>query len=663
MLALSFFGVRYSETIHRITMTRVFDESIFGSSMADSLVAIGLALLFLSIGSPLTRVRIVSIAIFAVAIAALVTGSQELIIGGLATLPVLTGILVLSALASRKARRPSVASRFLVDGKSVAAAFLMIIIVVEIGALARWISYPAFPAELYSDPSWRFAELESALFHSLGLLSPPLVALIAFSFFYKWYILNVMKRIAQAFQGHHDPHRTPHKSSERLRTINQSKHESILEEKPKSAQEAISDAPLVATYATKTTTRGKNVHFVLLSAALIIAPMLMIYPHLPGVNPSGGGVSTDEQFYLNWMSKLRADSDGTWLDTVTSAFTINKGDRPLTLLIILTISSVTALPDLMVIRYLPVALAPILVFANYVFIRHSLRHKDEGRVKFYASIGAIFAVFSPQIVVGQYAGLLANWLALVAAYFAFYFLIRAWESRTRHQVAVSFILLFTILFIMMLIHLYTWTHVLAAILLFAAISYVFARRSATIPKIKILVLLFIIGAAFSIDFARSSYFATPAATESDSALATNILPQDTADRWNRLYFTLSAYVGGFLSNPVYLILALVWVLNANIGKGLDAALLSLLFLISLPVALGSVEFQTRVLYDTPIHIPAVLALYALGGRRNKNGVTTHHLAIIAVLLVSATFALRAMANLYLVIPEGYGIESPFFLLP
>src|SRR5207249_9814766 len=92
---------------------------------------------------------------------------------------------------------------------------------------------------------------------------------------------------------------------------------------------AESEAPVVATYAPKSSSiTVRNVHWMILSAALILAPLLAMYPHLTGINPEGSGVSTDEQYYVNWMSKLRAES-GTWSDAIANAFTINNGDRPL----------------------------------------------------------------------------------------------------------------------------------------------------------------------------------------------------------------------------------------------------------------------------------------------------------------------------------------------
>jgi len=254
---------------------------------------------------------------------------------------------------------------------------------------------------------------------------------------------------------------------------------------------------------------------------------------------------------------------------------------------------------------------------------------------------------------------LANWMALVAAYFAFYFLIRGWESQNPRQMAYSFGILFGVLVVMMLVHLYTWANLLAIILLFAGISYVFSRRSVTTPKMKVVVMLMVVGTAFAVDYAKSSYFVTPTAAGSESAIGTNITPQDTSGRWDRLFFTLHTYVGGFLSNPALLVLSVVWLVRADLSKGLDRLLLSMFFILAMPITFGSIEFQTRVLYNIPFHIPALLAIYSTGFGKGMNA--SRALLILAIGLTFATYAVRAMANLYLDLPEGYLLEEQFLL--
>ena len=656
IVALSFFEIKYTETINRITMSQTFDISLFGSVEADSLAVIGFGLLFLALTSRLKVSKVIFGLLFAASLSAFFTGEKALIAGSLAILPTIVGLLLTAAVADRMRPLRSGAKRLPFEGKRVAAAFLVIVIIIEAAALARWIAYPIIPSEIYSDVSWKFAELESALFHSLGLLSPVFVVLLAFSFLYRWYILDGLKRIGNAI--------VPARKDANL------KQETVgpAEARSRVAETLVStkSSSLVVTYAETNTLTSKSLHRGLLALALVVAPLLMIYPHLPGINPGGEGVSTDEQYYTRWMSLFRASigGDGSLAQILSTAFTINNGDRPLTLLAILAISNLSNVPDLIVIRFLPVVLAPALVAANYFLLRKTLSARQFGpnRVKVFAAIGSVLAIFSPQIVVGEYAGLLANWIALTVAYFAFYLMIRGWESADRRNMYVSFGALFAILLVTMLIHLYTWAHLLAVCVLFAGLSFLLFRKSVSDPKIKALLMIAIVAASFSIDYGRSLYFSTPAAAEGDSALASNIEARDPSSRWDRLYVTLGSYVGGFLSNPTLFLLALVWIVRSK-SSGLSILMLSMIFMLSVPVAIGSVEFQTRVLYNTPIHIAAVMALMWTGGRlgRTSDDKTLQKLLIVGVIFVMATFALRAMANLPLVLPEGYELERDFLL--
>ncbi|MGI0013319.1 MAG: hypothetical protein ACREBU_07755, partial [Nitrososphaera sp.] len=564
-----------------------------------------------------------------------------------------------------KANRPPIASGVQVDYKRVAGAFLLIVIIIEVGALSRWIAYPAYPGEIQGDPSWKFAKLESALFHSFGLLSPVFVVLLAFSFLYRWYILDGVRKLAHTVlnskpsHGLSKQHRSdvgPRVDYDETRSIGRTRRPTQM-----------GSSSQVVAHTTKKTLTSKHLHRGLLALALVVAPLLMIYPHLPMINPGGEGVSTDEIYYMRWMSELRTgivSGDGTWSSVISDAFTVNKGDRPLTLILILVISNLTGMPDLTVIRFLPVALAPALVASNYLLLRHTLDVKQYGisRVKVFASIGAVFAVFSPQIVVGEYSGFLANWLALTAAYFAFYLIIRVWESSELNRMLVSLGVLFAILITTMLIHLYTWTHLLAVIALFAGLSYVMSRKSVSRPKMKVMLMLVVVFASFSIDYARSLYLGTPAATESGSAIASNIQAHDPSTKWERLDFMLSTYVGGFLSNPAMILLCLVWAVKAK-ANSLNILMLSMIFILAVPVAIGSVEFQTRVLYNTPVHIGAALALLWTGGvlGRKIDDKILQKLLILCIILFMASYALRALTNMPLQLPEGVQFDTQTLL--
>jgi hypothetical protein len=668
IVALSFFSVRYIETIHRVSTRTEFDVSLFGSLSADSLAAVGLGLLYLGLSSRLSVSKVILVGIFAAAVVAYQLSHISLVIGALAVLPAILALLAIAGISDKRDpisdKSKRIFARLPFDGKRVGAAFLAIVIVIEAGALTRWVAYPLFPSELYSDATWKFAELESALFHSFGLLSPILVALLGFSFLYRWYILDLASKMVRRLvpKGRRDPQQLAH--SVKPGETGQVSGSLGNAGQARSTSQA---ASLVEKNAREHTTSSRRIHYGLLALALTIAPLLMIYPHLPGINPDGEGISTDERYYLEWMRLMRAGADGSpqmWTDILANAFTVNNGNRPLTLIFVVALSELTGVPDLLVIRFVPVLLAPALVLSNYLLLRGTLsaKHFGSGRVKVFAAVGAIFAVFSPQIIVGEYAGLLANWLAMTLVYFAFYLSIRLWESVSGKQMLYWVGALFAILLVIMLIHVYTWANLLTVISVFAGLSYITIRKSVQSPKVKLLVFAAIVATSFSVDYARSQYFETLDAADPESSLASNIRPNDPSSRWDRLTFTLWSYVGGYLSNPVLYLLALIWVVRTRLNP-LSGMMLSAIFILAAPVAVGSTEFQTRVLFNIPIHLVAALSLILVIDRqgRDETDRAISILLVSALALVMATYAMRALANMPLVLPPGYELENEFLL--
>jgi len=104
------------------------------------------------------------------------------------------------------------------------------------------------------------------------------------------------------------------------------------------------------------------------------------------------------------------------------------------------------------------------------------------------------------------------------------------------------------------------------------------------------------------------------------------------------------------------------VVKAKVSNGIDRLMLIMFFIVAIPITFGSVEFQTRVLYNIPVQIPALLVLFYGTAKIKAKTTLPYQLLIIAIILAMATYSLRAMANLYLELPPGY-VLSDQFLLP
>ena len=172
------------------------------------------------------------------------------------------------------------------------------------------------------------------------------------------------------------------------------------------------------------------------------------------------------------------------------------------------------------------------------------------------------------------------------------------------------------------------------------------------------VLVGVIAASIITDVAKSAYFSTSSGLTADSFLAGRSFELGNFNsKWEALDFTLKAYVGGFLSHPGILMLALVWALKSSHHRGFERMILSMMFVLSVPLLFGTTVIQARLLYVVPFFIPAVLSVLNM---RGVKGIASW-VAITALIISMATYSLRAMANLYLVLPEGYELDKPFLV--
>ncbi|TLY06352.1 MAG: hypothetical protein E6K85_10845, partial [Thaumarchaeota archaeon] len=132
ILVLSTNSVRYTETIHRITVGQSFDQTLFGSQSADSLAALGFLLLFMGLAFRSNLVKLSLTAIFVGGIALFATGSDLLRAVGIATLPALIAMLATVTVARRSRQRNESSSPLeRADIKRVIGAFLVIIVILE----------------------------------------------------------------------------------------------------------------------------------------------------------------------------------------------------------------------------------------------------------------------------------------------------------------------------------------------------------------------------------------------------------------------------------------------------------------------------------------------------------------------------------------------------
>lgn len=454
---------------------------------------------------------------------------------------------------------------------------LLIILAIEFISLIRWISYPIFPTIIFEDPSWAFSLLEAKLFYSFGMLSPYLMLLVLLSFIIKFYISRFKI------------------SSIRIDVL--SRFDVLERVKP------IID------------------HRVILLSAFILIFILSIYPYIPTINPDFKRVSVDEPYYLGWLNDIRGSDD-----PLKELFVVSNGSRPLTLLIMLALEEI-GIPSLLVVRFFHLMLAPILMIAVYYFVKHSANKK-------LAAFSTLMTAFSYHIIVGIYAGLLANMLALIPAYLALLFAIRVLDDRK----FTNSLLLFALLTLTMLTHTYTWSFLITALILFTILSLITERRYRSIIILSSIIVVSII-----IDYIRADYTNSITALSSNVNIATNALGISYfTTRWDNLEATFYRFLGGYFTNATMLILVLIWALKAKYTDKFDRMLLASIFIGLLPVLFGNATIQSRMFYNMPLHIPAAIMLY----NSNKHGIFGNIL-FLTILMQFINYAFRAVANMYL----------------
>ncbi len=602
---LTIASVKFYPTIYRVTYIQFFNEPVTGSFFADDMIilALGLALIGLIVNNRMYAMA-GSAAVFT---SALVTGLLQFSIlsqaFALATVPSILTLIAIDRMAARNLLRMHISLQTL------AITTVMMVFAFEVLVLLRWASYPLLPSKIYGDWSWAIAKLDSRIFYVFGLLSPLVMLLMVYAFLIKPYLKDI-----RSFVGSKIPVLRSYGINDTDRYLNPSTDEK------------------------KNVVFSKSsLHRLILGASFGLAIVFAVYPYLPSVNPDFRGISVDEGYYVNWVNQLHS-SDGSEL--LQKAFVnVNSGDRPLNLLLILGLQSVTGLSLQLVVRLLPLVLGPMLIAAVYYFVKFGTSNKK------IAALSALLTVVSFHFVVGMYAGFFANWLALVTSYMAFLFLVRAWEKPSKlHYIAFLSITILTLF-----IHVYTWSYLIASVVLFLTISYLIHRKQHD-KIIKVGILAAIVATNVALDFAKTNYLGTAGGLESDLDIAQKGAGvQQFLLRWNNLQYTFHTYVGGYFTNAAMLLLALIWVLKARYENGFDRVLLASMFVGALPILFGNFAMQTRIFYNIPIQIPAALMLYNATNNFRAHPMLSSLLSF-TIIAHFLNYGLRSLANMYLIFP-------------
>jgi hypothetical protein len=337
----------------------------------------------------------------------------------------------------------------------------------------------------------------------------------------------------------------------------------------------------------------------LLSFSVIVSLIVVLIPHL---GQDDHKIAVDTSLYEDWISPMReAENIG---DIIRIAFlespTGSEGDRPISLLILYLISSVSnSIYGFEII--LPAVLAPVLVLCIY-FLTKELTN---------SALVAIFSSFvtavSFQVMIGMYAGFYANWIALVFGYSSLLFSLRFLNTRNhRYLIGMSVFMV-----LLLLSHTYTWT----IITIFYILFLVVLRWKKVYEPRAIVIVMVIVICVIVIDLSKSYSIGLTSGFQHDIGIAqSNKL--ELFDRWGTIVGTVQVHLGGIFSNTIILILALYTAIFLNCKNVAYLFIMVFLAVCILPLFFGDRVVQSRVLYDIPFQIPAGIALSNLLISRN-----------------------------------------------
>jgi hypothetical protein len=368
--------------------------------------------------------------------------------------------------------------------------------------------------------------------------------------------------------------------------------------------------------------------FLLLFMILSIA--IALIPHHPAVNKDNQQIGVDTDYYIQWVNPLIDSHD--YKQFLQHAFiTQSVGDRPLTLIFLFTIAKVTNANLFFIIEHLPVILGPALVLVIY-FLTRQLTSNDTASL-----FSSFLTAISFQPLIGIYAGIYANWFALIIGYLSFVFLFRSLKRPVENNKS-DLIIFGTLLILLLFSHLYTWSIlvIISAIFLFTMLKLKrYSRRN-------IMLLLLIVLSCVVVDLFKTIAIGSAGGFEKDIEVAqvTGIGPEQFSQRFSNLMITIYTYVGGQFSNFIIFGLGLYWLLRSNLA---DASTIFLIICLSVglfPFLLGNYIIQVRVFYDIPFQIPAAIALSSIWRR------TAIPVLPICIFLLNAT--IMAVSNFYLI---------------
>jgi len=514
---------------------------------------------------------------------------------------VLSRVLAFSALPATLflvLRRPTLAREFL---EKVCIGFLFILVVVEVLALLGWVTYPFFHG--WKGWIWHFVEVENQLFYAWAPVCPLLFMVAA----YIWLLKPLTKILGKMGKGF-----------------------------AKAFLRVDEWVGLVKTDEIRMPfTRYPKI---LLFASMLLSVILAFYPYHPSLNPNGRFVAVDVHYYFEWLGGLVSKP---FPEALSYAFwEASDGSRPIYLLLLYAIKTVTGLSVGDVAKFELVFLAPLLVLSVYLFVKEGTGNRG------YAALAALFTAFSYNITVGVFAGFYANIFALILGFLFFTLLLKYMSNFSRKTLAVLTVVLALIIFV----HPWTWCELVAVTIAYLLVVLVWEKNLEEFKK-KIYPLGLILLVNFTVDIVKSLILKSLGGVQGAYKVTSAWLSlNELARLWLNLKISFTSFSSGFYTNPVILGLAIFGVLILAYRRKDDYSriLLAWVIVTSIPLPFSNYWAYSRLIFNLPLHILAFNTLAYLCALTQKEENSRIHftvkLLILLITLLNLTYAFKSVIN-------------------
>jgi hypothetical protein len=393
----------------------------------------------------------------------------------------------------------------------------------------------------------------------------------------------------------------------------------------------------------KTTTRAKSTirFWLFVSISLII--LFSLYPYVASINKDFFTVSVDSGYYVNQINNIK--NNGVFSKNGPFSFS---SERALSVLLFYGIAAV--MPDVptdVVVAYLPIFLGSFLVFSAYLLIRYGSNSKQNLPTSHF--IAPLLVPFSMQFIVGIYGGYFSNMLAISFMLLTLLFYLRFLRSSKMLDLGLFLAMMFMTLFS----HVYTWVFLVATLVISTTILAIVKRK--TEKKKPHILLISSIAITLAVLLALSSTLTGKSGLDYINGVINTNTGQNFLDsRWFNINNTFRFYLGGFLANTMLMGLAMVWAFKANYKNHFNAVILASIFIFSAFFFLGDEVTQSRIFFNIPLFIPAAIVLsnFITGKYFSSLDSRTRSLIVVLIFLYLGNYALRSLANFYLIVPTA-----------